>query len=85
MTRPATEWAEGLVELGVVAAAVASLEEALACDLVAEREMIVEIPTAERPLRVIGNPIKISGNRETYTAPPLLGEHTDMLLGKMPG
>ncbi len=85
MQKPAIEWAERLVALGVVAAAVASLEEALACDLVAERDMIVEIPTAERPLRVIGNPIKISGNRETYKAPPLLGEHTDALLGKTNG
>ena len=38
------------------------------------------IPTPDGPLRVVGNPIKLSDHRQTYTASPLLGEHNDEVL-----
>jgi crotonobetainyl-CoA:carnitine CoA-transferase CaiB-like acyl-CoA transferase len=63
---------------------VLDLDEALASDLVAEREMVVELdqPGAERPVRLLGTPFKLSRTPAAPTrAPgPGLGEHTDEVL-----
>ena len=64
----AEHWVERLVPLGVVAAAVATLEDALASELVANRHMIVEIETPGGTLRSVGNPIKVSGATPVYFA-----------------
>ena len=63
---------------------VLGLDEALASELVAAREMVVELdqPGAQAPVRLLGSPIKLS---RTPAAPnrapgPGLGEHTDELL-----
>jgi len=72
----ATErWVERLAPLGIVVAGVATLERALAGKQAIHRGMIVAIDTPAGPLRVVGNPIKISGETTTYGPPPLLGEH----------
>ncbi len=68
-------WVARLAPLGVVVAGVATLEQALASEQVAHRDMVVTIDTPAGPLRAIGNPIKIPGETTTYAAPPLLGEH----------
>jgi crotonobetainyl-CoA:carnitine CoA-transferase CaiB-like acyl-CoA transferase len=64
---------------------VLDLDEALATDLVASREMIVELaqPGAGRPVRLLGAPFKLSRTPADPTrAPgPGLGEHTDEVLG----
>jgi alpha-methylacyl-CoA racemase len=63
---------------------VLGLDEALASDLVAAREMVVELeqPGAERPVKLLGVPIKLSRTPGDPTrAPgPELGEHTDEVL-----
>ena len=59
----------------------------LADPQVRHRKMVVDIPhpqggTVEAP----GNPIKLSAdNGESYSAPPLLGEHTDAVLARVLG
>jgi crotonobetainyl-CoA:carnitine CoA-transferase CaiB-like acyl-CoA transferase len=72
-------WAARLRPLGIPVAAVSSLPDALASDLTREREMVVDVPTPDGPIRSVGNPFKITGVRTSYEAPPLLGEHTDEL------
>jgi alpha-methylacyl-CoA racemase len=63
---------------------VLGLDEALASELVAAREMVVELeqPGAERPVKLLGVPIKLSRTPGDPTrAPgPELGEHTDEVL-----
>jgi alpha-methylacyl-CoA racemase len=63
---------------------VLELDEALRSELVREREMVVEIdqPGADRPVRQLGLPIKLSRTPGQHArAPaPALGEHTEAVL-----
>jgi crotonobetainyl-CoA:carnitine CoA-transferase CaiB-like acyl-CoA transferase len=63
---------------------VLDLDEALSSELVAAREMVVELsqPGADRPVRLLGVPVKLSRTPGDPTrAPgPALGEHTDEVL-----
>ena len=76
--RSAAEWIRRLVPLGIVAAAVTSLEEALAGEQARARRMIVEIALGDGTIRTVGNPIK-TGSTEQHRPPPLLGEHNHIL------
>lgn len=81
-TRDTAHWVERLSSVRVPCAPVNRFSEALADPQVRHRRMVVEIPhpeggTVEAP----GNPIKLSADSEdSYSAPPLLGEHTDSVL-----
>ncbi len=63
---------------------VLELDEALSSQLVAEREMVVEIeqPGVERPVRQLGIPVKLSRTPGEHARlpGPALGEHTEELL-----
>jgi CoA:oxalate CoA-transferase len=71
----AAGWTRRLDPLGVVVAEVGTLDQALAGDLVRERDMVVQLGDAGLGLRAVGNPIKMSGFDPEYGAPPLLDEH----------
>jgi alpha-methylacyl-CoA racemase len=66
---------------------VLGLDEALEGDLVAAREMVVELdqPGAERPVRLLGAPLKLSRTpADPVRAPgPGLGEHTRQVLAEV--
>lgn len=78
----AASWSARLAPLGVVVAPIESLEQALASELVREREMVAAIESTDGTIRAVGNPIKIAGTRREYRPPPLLGEHNALLLGE---
>jgi crotonobetainyl-CoA:carnitine CoA-transferase CaiB-like acyl-CoA transferase len=63
---------------------VLGLDQALSSELVRAREMVVELaqPGAERPVRLLGTPIKLGRTpAEPTRAPgPGLGEHTEEVL-----
>ncbi|HEX8065305.1 MAG TPA: CaiB/BaiF CoA-transferase family protein [Thermoleophilaceae bacterium] len=62
---------------------VLELDEALDSELVREREMVVELeqPGADRPVRQLGPPVKLSRTPGGPQGPgPALGEHTDEVL-----
>jgi crotonobetainyl-CoA:carnitine CoA-transferase CaiB-like acyl-CoA transferase len=61
---------------------VLGLDEALASELVREREMVVELEQPELgPVRLLGLPIKLSRTPGDPTRPaPALGEHTEEVL-----
>jgi len=80
-TRDTAEWVDVLGREGLVISGVETLAQALDGELAASRDMIAVIPTPDGPLRVVGNPIKLSDHQQTYTVPPLLGEHTEEILG----
>jgi len=79
-TRDTAEWVDVLGREGLVISGVETLAQALDGELVASRDMIAVIATPDGPLRVVGNPIKLSDHQQTYTPPPLLGEHNDEVL-----
>jgi crotonobetainyl-CoA:carnitine CoA-transferase CaiB-like acyl-CoA transferase len=65
---------------------VLDLDEALGSELVAAREMVVSLdqPGADRPVKLLGVPVKLSRTPGDPTrAPgPALGEHTDEVLAQ---
>ncbi len=81
-TRDTADWVDVLGRQGLVISGVETLAQALDGELAASRDMIAVIPTPDGPLRVVGNPIKLSDHRQTYAAPPLLGEHSEEILGE---
>jgi crotonobetainyl-CoA:carnitine CoA-transferase CaiB-like acyl-CoA transferase len=79
-TRDTAAWVDLLGSEGIVISGIETLESALDGDLAASRDMVVVIPTPDGPLRVVGNPIKLSDHGAHYAPPPLLGEHSDEVL-----
>jgi len=79
LRRTSTEWVELLQPLGIVIGVVGTLDDALSGHNAAARGMLASIATGQGPLRIVGNPIKVEGFEETYSAPPRLGEHTALL------
>src|SRR4030095_5511605 len=62
---------------GVPCGRVRTIDEMLRDPQLAARQMLVEIPTSEKPVKVPGNPIKLSRVGATASQPPpALGEHT---------
>jgi crotonobetainyl-CoA:carnitine CoA-transferase CaiB-like acyl-CoA transferase len=79
---PAAEWVRRLAPLGVVAAEVGTMAQALSSDLTRSRDMIVPLGDGTASLRAVGSPLKFDGYAPTYGLPPLLGEHDAEVLGK---
>ena len=73
-------WVERLLPLGVVVAGVTTLDLALQNDQTKARNMIVDIPTGDDMLHLVGNPIKIDGTAQEFIPPPRLGQDNDSLL-----
>ena len=71
----ARHWVERLAPLGVVVSSVETLEDALASELTASRDMVVDLPSEHGRLRALGAAIKCAGFTPRFGAPPLLGEH----------
>jgi crotonobetainyl-CoA:carnitine CoA-transferase CaiB-like acyl-CoA transferase len=79
--RPVAEWMECLLRHGVPAAPVNDLPAALGDPQVLARGMVRELGhTAYGRVRVLGNPVKVSGADEPATPPPCAGEHTEEIL-----
>jgi len=86
-TRPRAWWLERLVAAGVPCAPIANVAEVTRNPHLAERHMILR---AAHPsyldLIVPGSPLKRAGSAaEPDTRAPALGEHTDAVLGTLPG
>ncbi|MHB8488612.1 MAG: CaiB/BaiF CoA transferase family protein [Candidatus Dormibacteria bacterium] len=84
-TRTSAAWAEELSRVGIPAGAINSVDAALEHPQVRAREMVLttEHPTAGT-LRMTGSPIKLSRHMATVRRPPpLLGQHTDEVLGEL--
>jgi crotonobetainyl-CoA:carnitine CoA-transferase CaiB-like acyl-CoA transferase len=67
-----------LTAAGVPCGRVRTIEDVLGDSQLAVRQMLVDIQTSERAVKVPGNPVKLSGVKTpAAAAPPALGEHTD--------
>ncbi len=79
--KPRAYWLEVLQQAGVPSGVIHNVAEALALPQVQAREMIVDFATHNSPVKVLGNPIKLSASPVTYRSPPpYLSEHTDSTL-----
>jgi alpha-methylacyl-CoA racemase len=87
MTRTRDEWQAFASEHDCCLEPVLELDEALESELVRARGMVTELdqPGAERPVRLLGVPVKLSRTPgDPDRAPgPALGEHTDAVLGAL--
>jgi crotonobetainyl-CoA:carnitine CoA-transferase CaiB-like acyl-CoA transferase len=82
--RPTRAWIEAFAGM-LPAAPVYELDQALDAEFPRQSGMVRNVPTADRPdFRVLGNPIKIDGERPQQAAPPALGADNDAVLGKAP-
>ena len=86
-TRTREQWMEALAAERLPFAPVNTLAEALADPQAAARGMVARIPLPDGgTCPASGNPIKLSGaGPDTYTAPPLLGQHTREVLAGVLG
>lgn len=80
-------WIARLTEARIPCAPVNTIAQALADAQTVARNMVVEVTHPNgQPVRVPGNPIKLSEtHEETYTSPPLLGADTDAVLRELLG
>jgi crotonobetainyl-CoA:carnitine CoA-transferase CaiB-like acyl-CoA transferase len=80
---PTLWWIEQLETLKIGCGPINKLSEVFADPHVLARGMVLEMAHASgNPVKVIANPVKLSETPADYRlAPPLLGEHTDQVLG----
>ncbi len=81
--RTRAEWKQFADQYDCCLEPVLDLREALASDLVRERQMVVDVdqPGARAPVRLLGHPVKFSGTPPDATRPgPAFGEHTAEVL-----
>jgi crotonobetainyl-CoA:carnitine CoA-transferase CaiB-like acyl-CoA transferase len=84
---PTLWWVEQLETLKIGCGPINKLSQVFADPHVQAREMVVEMAHASgTDVRVIANPVKLSETPADYRLPPpLLGEHTDSVLGERLG
>jgi len=86
-TQPSDYWLEQLAEKRIPCARVNRFDEALSDEQVLSRNMVIDLHHPNgNSTRGPGNPIKLSRtDEETFSAAPLLGEHTDKVLDELLG
>ncbi len=87
VTRPGDEWISLLREAGIPCGPINTVDKVLEDPQVIARNMVVhtEHPRAGH-LTMVGNPIKMSAQKEQQIAPPPeLGEHTEEILSALLG
>jgi crotonobetainyl-CoA:carnitine CoA-transferase CaiB-like acyl-CoA transferase len=85
---PTAHWIEGLSKRAVPCGPVNTIDKVFADPQVQARNMTVEIPhrATGKPERYIASPIKMSATPVEYRrAAPMVGEHTDEVLGELLG
>ena len=85
--KPAREWLRLLEPAGVPCGPINDLAQVFADPQVRHRRMQVTAPhPASGEVKMVANPVKFSSTPVTYEhAPPLLGQHTDEVLGSVLG
>ncbi|MEM1403246.1 MAG: CoA transferase [Pseudomonadota bacterium] len=85
--KPSDYWLEQLAAKRIPCARVNRFDEALADEQVLSRNMVVDLHHPNgNSTRGPGNPIKLSRtDEESFSAAPLLGEHTDKVLDELLG
>ena len=87
VTNTSARWLELLEAQRIPCAPVNTFSQALSDSQVLHRNMVVDLPHPNGQLtRGPGNPVKLSRtNEENFEAAPLIGQHTDAVLGELLG
>jgi formyl-CoA transferase len=90
LTKTTDEWLDILLQQGIPAGPVNTIDRVLNDPHVKARGMVKEVDEPHHPERrgwlTTGNPIKMSSMREEpFTHPPALGEHTEEILSQLLG
>jgi crotonobetainyl-CoA:carnitine CoA-transferase CaiB-like acyl-CoA transferase len=89
VTRPTAWWLAELEKKKVGCGAINQLSEVFADPQVQAREMVIEMDhpaTGGKPAKLIASPLKLSETPVSYRrSPPMIGEHTQELLGEFLG
>ena len=86
--KPSRHWLEGLEACNVSCGPINTIDQVFDDPQVRARgmEITMDHPATEAPVRLIGSPLKMSATPPSYDhPPPLLGEHTDAVLGELLG
>lgn len=85
LTDLAENWVSRIHAVKVPVGMINDIGQALAEPQVIARNMVVDIPHALNPgFKMVGSPLKLSHTPVEYKRPaPRLGEHTDLVLGRM--
>jgi len=85
VTRPAEEWVERMLAVGIPAGPILDYAQALDSEHAREREMTMEMDhPVEGKVRTIGFPVKMSATpQRVRRAPPLLGADTEAILAEL--
>lgn len=84
--KPSDYWLNGLESRNVSCGPINTIDQVFNDPQVRAREMEIAMdhPAAKTPVRLIGSPLKMSATPPSYDyPPPMLGEHTDSLLGEL--
>ncbi len=86
-SRTTAEWQKELKGTDIISSPVYAIDQVVADPQVKAREMIAKVEDEKRgPLKVVGNPIKLSRNKEPINRSiPELGEHTEQILSDLLG
>ncbi|MCX7381325.1 MAG: CaiB/BaiF CoA-transferase family protein [Alphaproteobacteria bacterium] len=86
-TRSTADWVEQLEALSIGCGPINTLKQVFAAPHVVARGMVIEMNHAAGvPVKVIANPVRLSETPADYRVPPpVLGEHTDQILGDLLG
>ncbi len=88
-SRTTTEWVDMLEALKIGCGPINTLEQVFADPQVQSRGVVVDMPREGAEggvVKVIANPVRLSETPADYRiSPPLLGEHTDEVLGEILG
>ncbi len=81
--RSAAAWIDTLTRVGIPCGSVRTVDEALNDPQILAREMVQQLHhPVVGPVSVLGVPVKLSDTPgRVVTPPPVLGEHTDLVLG----
>lgn len=87
--QPSAWWLENLERHGIGCGPINQLDQVFDDPQVKAREMVIEMAhpaTGGRPVKLIASPMRLSETPVSYRhPPPLLGEHTDEVLGQLLG
>jgi crotonobetainyl-CoA:carnitine CoA-transferase CaiB-like acyl-CoA transferase len=85
-TNPQAYWLEKLRAARIPCAPVNNFPQALNNEQVLARQMVVEVAHPQGgAVKMPGNPIKLSEQTDSYSPPPLLGQHTESVLKTLLG
>jgi len=86
LSQGAQEWLERLIEEGVPAGPVNTIDKALVDPQVQHQQMVVPVDyVLGGEIKLAANPIKMSGADPVYKSPPTFGQHTEEVLSQLLG